>query len=363
MLKVEKKILIATPMMPPTSGGPAIHAKKLMEFFVGGSQASAQAELFNFEKLNKYPAGVRHVLAFLKIFKMSLGKDIIFALDGFSVALPAVIVGIITRKKVILRIGGDLVHEQYVENNLISMDVFYEKLKAGQLKLNWKLKIKLWVQKFVNNNASGIIFNTTWQKKMYENFYNLPANIWIILNPLEKIDDSVLEQIDYTPSSNLTFTSITRDVAFKNKKNLRLAIEDAKKMFPDIVLEEKTGNWAETLKKIFVSRAYVCASISDICPNTVLESLSVGVPVIMTRNSGLYELLKQKNPDEDFCIFVDPFSVADIANAVLLMCNEARYTKLKNNAVNFTKNNLWSQNWKTLCRQYEEIAREPSPLG
>jgi glycosyltransferase involved in cell wall biosynthesis len=357
MLKVEKRILIATPMMPPTSGGPAIHAKKLYEFFRGGSEAAAHVDLFNFEKLNKYPAGVRHVLAFLKIFKMSIGKDIVFALDGFSVALPAVMVGKILRKKVVLRIGGDLVHEQYVENNLVSMDVFYEKLKSGELKLNSKLKIKLWVQKFVNKNASGIIFNTIWQRNMYENFYKFPANIWVIMNPLEKIEDSVLEQIDYIPSSNLTFTSITREVAFKNKKNLRLAIEDAKKMFPDIVLEEKNGGWDETVKKISLSRAYVCVSISDISPNTVLESLSLGIPVIMTKNSGLYEFLKQKNSEDDFCIFVDPFSVADMSNAILMMCNDEKYAGLKRNAINFTNNNLWPQNWKTLCRQYEEIVK------
>jgi hypothetical protein len=174
----KNKILIATPMLPPSLGGPAIHAVKLFEYFTNKNKDINEKELLNsnnnsltqsnlgkdkliankkksknidvemfcFEKLNKYPAGIRHILALNQIFKMSKGKNMIFALDGFSVALPAVIVGKLLNKKVFLRIGGDLVHEQYVESYPIDMERFYNEIKSRKLKLNFKLKI-LWLNK------------------------------------------------------------------------------------------------------------------------------------------------------------------------------------------------------------------------
>jgi hypothetical protein len=67
-----KKNLIATPIYPPSSGGPATHSKKLEEYF--GDRAS----IFVFEKLNFLPPGIRHLLAFWQIFKLALSSKIIF---------------------------------------------------------------------------------------------------------------------------------------------------------------------------------------------------------------------------------------------------------------------------------------------
>lgn len=105
-----KKILIATPIYPPSSGGPATHSKKLKEYF------GERAKIFVFERYNFFPFGVRHFVAAVIIFFKSIFQvKIIFALDGFSIAMPSVLVARILRIPVVLRIGGDLVHEQYVE--------------------------------------------------------------------------------------------------------------------------------------------------------------------------------------------------------------------------------------------------------
>lgn len=345
-----KKILLATPMMPPTAGGPATHAKKLYEFF--GSQAELYTvDLFNFETVKN--SRLRHLKAFFKILKLGRGKDIIFCLDGFSVALPAILANKFLNKKIVLRIGGDLVHEQYVEEFLVPMDLFYEKLKKGEIKLGWKLNLKLSVQKYVLRKASKIIFTTNWQKEIYEKFYQLPKTI-VINNPADKIDRSVYVNIPYDKKSDLTFTSITRQVAFKNQAKIREAIDLAKQDFPNIYLDTELGSWESCLKRISMSRAYICASISDISPNQVLESLSLGIPVIMTKNSGFYELLK----DKGVARFIDPFNLDDIKNAILEMCQMQIYNEYKKNAEEFNEKNLWPENWTTLFAKYEIIIDE-----
>lgn len=350
---MKKKFLIATPMLPPTAGGPATHAKKLSEFF-GAKNDQYLIKLFNFESLNKLPTGIRHFFAFIKIFFNSIGTKVVFAFDGFTVALPSVLVGKILNKKVILRIGGDLVHEQFVESNLVSMDTFYEKLKSKEVVLDKKLGFKLKVQKYIYANAYGIIFTTEWQKNIYQKFYVLPKNIWVINNPIEKINQDVYKNIPYEKKSELTFTSITRPVAFKNQTKVKDAINFAKEKFPQIYFESELGSWESCLKRISVSRAYICGSISDISPNQVLESLSLDVPVIMTKNSGFYDLLKDKN----IVRFVDPFDVQDIKNAIEEMCDENVWQIYKQHTQMFLEKNLWPETWDSLFVKYERIISE-----
>jgi len=349
-----KRILIATPMMPPTAGGPATHAKKLEEFFRSHPDQYF-VQLFNFEHLNKFPPGIRHVFAFIKIFKLAKSSDIIFCLDGFSVALPAVLVSKVLKKKIYLRIGGDLVHEQYVEEHLVPMDFFYEKLCGGEITLNKVLYFKLKIQKYIYKNVSGIIFTTNWQKQIYENFYQLPKDVFIINNPIDKIDKSIYENYPYEKKSELTFTSITRPVAFKNQKKVIEAIELAKEQFENIYFENQLGSWDSCLKRISLSRAYICASISDISPNQVLESLSLGIPVIMTKHSGFYELLKDKNVAR----FIDPFKVEDLRDAIIEMCHDDIYNLYKKSLEEFNQNSSWPETWESLFKKYEIIINSP----
>lgn len=344
------KILLATPMMPPTAGGPATHAKKLYDYF--NNQSDNRVEFFNFESLNKYPAGIRHFFAFVQIFYKSLSVSTILCLDGFSVALPSTVVKILLGKKLILRIGGDLVHEQYVEQDTVSMDEFYVKLKAGEINLSSKLKIKLLIQKFVLKNADTIVFTTSWQRDMYTNFYTLPESQIVINNPIDKIDfDNILSdknKLDNPlPEDKIIFTSITRDVAFKNQKRVKEAIEKVLLINKDVYLETKRGARESCLYKISNSRAYICASISDISPNQVLEALSIGVPVIMTKNSGFFELFKDKN----VCRFVEPNNVDDIRDAILEMCEDNIWNNYRINISNLD----WPESWDTLLAKYDNL--------
>ena len=144
-------------------------------------------------------------------------------------------------------------------------------------------------------------------------------------------------------------------MAFKNQKKVIEAIELAKEQFENIYFENQLGSWDSCLKRISLSRAYICASISDISPNQVLESLSLGIPVIMTKHSGFYELLKDKNVAR----FIDPFKVEDLRDAIIEMCHDDIYNLYKKSLEEFNQNSSWPETWESLFKKYEIIINSP----
>ncbi len=340
-----QKVLLATPHMPPTPGGPSIHAKKLAEHF--------KFTLFNFEKYKKFPTGLRHIFAFIEIFLKSFGKEKILVLDAFTVALPSIFVGKLLNKEIILRVGGDFVYEQFLYTKEVDFESFYKNFHEYKKVFPKKMYIKYLIQKFVLQNAGKIIFNTEWQKNIFAKHYNLKReNIFVIENPVEEIDKNIFENEKYENNSKYIFTSITRGIPYKNQNRVKLAFKNLQQKQSDkeIYFEDKKGSWENCLKKISVSRAYICASISDIAPNQVLEAVSLKIPIILTKYSGFTNIFEQAG----IAKIVNPFSVEEIENAILEMCDEEKYKFYKNNLQKFS----WPQNWNSLYAQYEKILQK-----
>ncbi|MDO8590908.1 MAG: hypothetical protein Q7R65_02930, partial [bacterium] len=106
------KILIATGIYPPDIGGPAQYAFNVEKVWKNwGHQVDVRS--FRFERM--FPTGVRHVIYFFKCFPSALRAVFILVLVTWSVALPAIFLGWLLRKKTIIRTGGDFLWESYVE--------------------------------------------------------------------------------------------------------------------------------------------------------------------------------------------------------------------------------------------------------
>lgn len=355
---MKNNILITTGIYPPSTGGPATHAEKLFKHFSKKSENNKDniCELFIFEKYNYLPSGIRHIVSFFKIFKLAKNKDIIFALDGFSVALPTILASKILNKKVYLRIGGDFVHENYVEaSKMIPLDKFYYDLKNKNIKLNLKLKIKLAVQKFILENADGIIYTTNWQKNIYDNFYNIKSKqIFVFKNPIDLGDTKKLESNDSQKVKDKIFISPTRKLKFKNLDNLQkafdLAVSEIKGNSENnnIILDTKTSNREDVLSRIKNATAYINVSISDISPNSILESLTLGTPVICTNNTGIYDDIKE------VARFVDPLDILDIKNAILEMSDENINNQYREKIKTWHENNRL-KSWSDLYLEYDNL--------
>lgn len=103
------KLLIATGLYPPEIGGPATYAAMLEKRL---PEHDVEVKVVPFGWVRGYPKIIRHFVYAWKVFKEEKGFDVVYALDGVSVGLPALLAARLRRKKFMVRLGGDYAWEQ-----------------------------------------------------------------------------------------------------------------------------------------------------------------------------------------------------------------------------------------------------------
>ncbi|MBX4192602.1 hypothetical protein KW798_03930, partial [Candidatus Parcubacteria bacterium] len=104
---MNKKILIATPLYPPESGGPATYAKLIEKELTARGFV---VQVLPFSTVAHLPFGVRHVVYFFKVLFSAAWT--VYALDPVSVGFPAALASSMVGKKFLLRVPGDYAWEQ-----------------------------------------------------------------------------------------------------------------------------------------------------------------------------------------------------------------------------------------------------------
>jgi hypothetical protein len=167
------RILIATPLSPPDPGGPSYYSEALAEALQG---LGHEVALESFARVKHLPTGIRHVVYAFKLFQKQDLADVTIALDAWSVALPAVVVGKVVRKPVILRTGGDFLWERYIERtdtgagNRVLLSDFYTTPK----KLTRKERlIYTLTKRVIFALVIKIVFSTVWQRDLFIKGYDL----------------------------------------------------------------------------------------------------------------------------------------------------------------------------------------------
>src|SRR3989338_10337762 len=79
------RILIATGVSPPESGGPATYAKLLEERL---PSLGFTVSVLPFRAVRHLPKIIRHAAYFWKCLRMARSADMVYALDTVSVGLP-----------------------------------------------------------------------------------------------------------------------------------------------------------------------------------------------------------------------------------------------------------------------------------
>ena len=106
-----KKILLATGLYPPESGGPATYTKVLYDELPGVGIGVA---VVKFSAVRKFPVIIRHLVYVYLLLKKTASADYIYAMDPVSVGLPAYIASVVSRKPLVLKVVGDYAWEQGV---------------------------------------------------------------------------------------------------------------------------------------------------------------------------------------------------------------------------------------------------------
>lgn len=311
------RILIVTPLLPPESGGPSYYAVGLADAL---TRAGHSVATIAFREVRQYPSGIRHLLFLYKVLLRGLRADAFLILDTVSVALPAVIAGWTLGKKMIIRTGGDFVWEAYIERTKekVLLSEFYLPTGGQARNLSRKERLLVWLQKnIVFRFAHTVVFNTAWQRDIWRTPYGIPE---------EKT--AVIEN-EYRPHSGEhtgggPFLCAWRPTEFKNIDTLEKAYALARKQNPNVTLEIYKDIPREELhEKMRTARALIIPSLSELGPNMAMEALSVGLPVLLTRDCGVHDRM------DNVAVWIDPKNPTHIAERMCECMDDAWYRELK----------------------------------
>jgi glycosyltransferase involved in cell wall biosynthesis len=330
------KIILATPIFPPDIGGPAQYVKNLAE---GLSKKGFEAEIFSYQKLKNIPQPFRFFVYLTRVFKKAKDCDIIFAFNLVSCGIPAYLAAKIRRKKFLIRIGGDFLWERAIEQGRTKKPLreYYQESKT--------LKEKFWLKliKIVLNGVDRIVFTGNFQKEIYQKQFSFKKeNVVIIPNPFPQTGTinnqlSVIKyQILYAgrliklKNLDILLEAFNKVLAQSNKnltlkiigqgpEEKSLKIQSAKLKIKDRVIFEKPISHQNLLKEIQKSYLCVLPSLTEISPNFALECLALRKPILLTKETGYYEIFKEN------IIFIEPKNENDLSRKIIALLDDGNY--------------------------------------
>lgn len=302
---------------------------------------------FRFER--KLPTGIRHLYYFFRVVFSLPGVSFVFSPDTFSAALPALFASKLFGKKIVIRTGGDFLWERYVERtgDLVLLRDFY---RTRMNRLNLKEKIIFRLVRCLFRHADAVIFSTTWQREIFQEPYGLNVrNCFIVENYYAPHERQSYSDILKNTRIKKVFVGGTRGLKWKNSPRVQEAFAKTRKMGLSVSLESQTGSRGQFLQDIQSSYAVILASLGDISPNTILEAIAFSKPFILTRETGLYEKLK------NIGVWVDPENVDDIAAKIEWLADENNYRMQQKKIEAFSFQHGWDAIAEEILAIYRAI--------
>ena len=319
------RIVIATGTYPPEVSGQATFVADIQRAL---KEKQVDCSVVTYADTNSTASSVVAVartpwryLAYFRALRRQLNADsIIYAQDLISSGIPAAFAkrrGV----KMAIRIGGDFLWEKMVNRGSSSLPLrqYYEQPK------NILERFILLLYRFVLRRADHIIFNTEWQQRLYIRQFGLPANKTSVITNYE-----FQEEINQPQTGQQEIVYVGRLVPLKNVDKLIEAYQRTQSPYqlriigegPDRPRLEKrslnisnitfTGQVPRGQLGEYLRRAayIVLPSLTDLSPNVLLEASSYQVPVLLTTEVGLSEVIAQKYER------IDPASVETIAQGL-----------------------------------------------
>lgn len=343
--------MIASGIYPPDIGGPAQYARNLYETWKAeGHEVKVAA--YRWERAA--PPFIKHLLFMTKVMRKGWDADMILVLDNFLAAVPAMFACALMRKPYIIRTGGDLLWEWYVERTgeLILFKDFYSKKRDFSL----KEKIIDSLSRKAFKRADAVIFSSDWQKRIWEKEYGLdPEKAFIV----ENFCGERLEPLQAGAGpENRSFVAGTRPLKWKNVELLKDAFADARTMaarrgLEDIELDCGKAVYDSFVEKIRRSYAVILASLGDISPNMIFDAIRAGTPFILTKETGIADRVRE------CAVFVDPQDKKDIAEKVAWMADPKNRAAQAEKVRRFAWVHTWGQIGDEIISVWERMHKRP----
>ncbi|PIR38176.1 MAG: hypothetical protein COV34_00980 [Candidatus Zambryskibacteria bacterium CG10_big_fil_rev_8_21_14_0_10_42_12] len=317
-----QKVLLISGIVFPEIGGPATYVHNLQKEL---RRKGFTVDLISYNAFTrKLPIGIRHLALWLQLLVKGLFYDQMWAFDVFSAGVPAYFAAKILKKNFLVRIGGDSLWEAYIARTeeMILLSDFYKEKRQYTL----KEKLMSWSIRQVVSGADAVVFSTQWMYDIWKQPYQIcKDSVYIIENAYVPYDLRN-ENNNQVVEGQKIFVCPTRETFFKNKKMLIEVFEQLSKPNDDIALDTKPLSHKEHIRRIKASYAVVIPSLSEVSPNLLLDAMSVGIPYIMTKDSGYAYRFPGCG------ILVDPRSREDLKHAMTKILDPQIYISLKERA-------------------------------
>jgi len=318
------KIVIASGIYPPDVGGPATYSQLIAREFVKQGldvivicysdkkeESNDKEEKFKIKRISrKHNILFRYWLYFWNLLIIAKDADVIYVQGPLAAGLPAMLVGKILKKKLIIKIVGDYAWEQAVNQFKIS-DLIEEFQKK---KYNSKIERIRRIQKKVCTEADKIIVPSEFLKKIVKGWgidnnkifvvYNSVAGIENIKGDLKITGDVIISGGRLEPWKGMELLVEIMPDLLRENPNFRLMIigrgpfrDNLKFKIKNLKLENEVRlidrlPHRELLEYFKASKIFVLNSGYEGFPHMVLEAMAMGLPVITTNVCGNPEIVK-----------------------------------------------------------------------
>ncbi|RJQ14848.1 glycosyltransferase [Candidatus Parcubacteria bacterium] len=338
----QMKIVLATGVFYPDVGGPAIHCRKIAEMLTErgfkvvvvtyGENPEGDNFKFSVKRISrKIFKPLRWFIYSVKVFFSSFDASVIYAFDVTAAGMPAFLTAKLFGKRFIVRIGGDPIWERVVEKGkrFVSITKYY-KDKFYLVDKPYLFR----AIRFMLGRTDKIVTYCFLLRDLYVNYYEISKDkIELIFNPFLK-KESLSASLKRQPK--VLFAG--RFVSYKNLYLVIGVFERIRKSLGkgELVLigdgpdEEilkgmiKKSKFSQAMRilpkmpqeKLFehIQSSLVCVgpALTEFNPNFILESLSLGKPVLLSKENGLTvklpeEFLFDPNNEDEFKMKLERF--------------------------------------------------------
>lgn len=380
-MKKTKKILLAAGIFYPDVGGPAIHVRKIAERLVTegfdvtvlayGDDPQSTPFSFRVQRVTRrYPKIFQWVVYLIHAIHYALFADVVYAFDPTSAGMPACIVAKIFNKPFLIRVGGDPIWEREAEEGRIfmSMNQYYEK---GLYKKDKPMLFKM--IRYMLAQADALVLYNQAFKNFYMTYYGVDERkIHIVKNPVFKrepatsilsSDPIVLFAGRYVHYKNLPLVMKAFDAVRKHTgkgklmlvgkgpdRESLLSLRNTLESKDGIVFQDSVPQ--ETLFNLIRDSA-VCLgpALSEFNPNFILESLSFGKPVLLSKGHGLSVDLPEK-------FLFDPFNQTEFEEKLTYLFNTENYAKAVEEIARIPLTQTWENVTDFHCRLIQDACQK-----